>query len=258
MQRERLHCRRAVAASFTVLAASAPAPCAAIDYNLLVSPPAQGDSEICQSYSLAIALSLANNGTKYPIRNFDDLSELSSRLRFLVKKEKGDRTLSDRDDWKAAIEKATGGEYTLACEMFSSYEPFAQFLASKVARTLDSNPIKFTETTVSSPSRIYLASFNRINDSTYKAGHVVSILGQERVPGQENSTVPIPSPLALLVINSADKVGICSDMEPHYRTRYVGYTWWTKSYDLKYLRLDYVIGRDEAQQHPWKPRCAIR
>src|SRR5437879_6284600 len=85
----------------------------AIDYSVLLSPPPQSNAKSCQSYSLAVALALADSTGRYIIKSNDDLPILEGEIRLSIEKamKAAGRTESTRGDWKEAIEKLSFGDF---------------------------------------------------------------------------------------------------------------------------------------------------
>lgn len=229
-------CRFArVAASAFVLSLAHSQSAQSVDYKVLVKPPPQMNARSCQSYSLAVALALADASGRYPIKSSDDLQVLERTIRMAIEltMKLAGRTESTRDDWKRVIEQLSFGDFTVTGKQFAVYEDLVDFLDSQLAiKTKVGLPSLLTLT---SPTTVYLASFTQLNGSQYRLGHIVSIFGQEHLRGNVGQRLP------LLLINSAAKEEICAF--PPFPQRYFGYSGWTSDYALKYLRLDWIEKR---------------
>lgn len=204
----------------------------ALDYNFLLAPLPQADSYDCQSYQLAVALSMADDSGRFQILKTNEFRDMEANIRNLVVKSMGVNSSSTPEDWKHAVEQITFGEYSVDGKDFTTYEDLYHYLDSHVTiHNKDSNKIDLI---VNRPSVVYLVSVTELDGNTYRDGHILSVLGKD-----DTSKLPYSYQPSLLTINSADKYGICTLWGN--KTKYFGLIGWSKNYSLKRARLNWIV-----------------
>lgn len=201
------------------------------EMRLFLAPPAQSTNSTCQSYVLAVGLSLLDTSSftspQWSVQDETEFRRNEMLIRAAIEGEMGNRKISGRPDWIKALKKLTFGQYTLGEQQFTSMDDLANFLKDKApVKTKLEGQLPFL---IPHPSTTYFTSFRRIEHSTYREGHLVSIVGL-------NASLPARSNKApeLLLLNSAVKGDDNECLPAQFeKNRWFGSSSWVTDYEVK-------------------------
>lgn len=158
-----------IAASFSLAA-----PSAALD--LYVDTLPQSTSQTCQSYSAMLALA-ARKDPALPIDTFDELRAHENEFRKILTQIDPNGVYA-HTNWKLAMEKLTGGKYTLKIRYIPSITDW--MTAVRDATTMSSDIGAFMSTLSGGRMDVVLTSVKTIDGSTYggsTGSHIITVLG---------------------------------------------------------------------------------
>jgi hypothetical protein len=219
---------RVFVAFFLYLAATCPATSGPVDIVLDPSPQETGSD--CQSYSLALALSLNPNS---PIKA--DTPKALRNLEESIRAEIVDRAAGHepgRADWAFAVDTVTHGKLKLVSKSFAHLDDLMRFVGNLTQITAPSTlGLNLSAILVHTP---VLLSFTRIGNSIYPGGHIVTALGVDLPPASMGDNAHP----GLLMVNSAVKYKdnikrICAKSDLSDTDRYSATSTIVTNYDLK-------------------------
>lgn len=146
-------------------------PVAATDLFSDTKP--QSTTKTCQSYAAALALA-AKGDPQFPVNTFSELRNLETEFRGLASKD--GRNPYSHEVWVTAMEELTSGKYTF--ERKYTYNNIVDLLgAVKDNTTIDSDIDLLLARLSGSNFDVVLTSIYSMEDSNYKTGHIISLLG---------------------------------------------------------------------------------
>src|SRR5688572_19440560 len=233
-----LHCFLCRETWLLMLLAGKASAASIFDMELMLAPPAQSTNATCQSYVLAIALSMldtsrfttpqwrVNNAGEFRKNEINIRAEIEREMRRRLKRPLTRDDNSTRDDWTAVVKKITFGQFVLRQQNFVSLFELTEFLRQRLPERSSADPN--ATSIVPMPSTVYFTSFRRIEHSTY-AGHVVSIVGIDASNVRRSDQQP-----ALFVINSSVE-GDDNECLParEAQRRWFGSASWITDYEVK-------------------------
>lgn len=225
-------------AVFGVLALESANGADRFDLLLALAPPAQSRNNTCQSYVLALALSVLDTSSfASPRWSVDDVSHfrrnetlvraaLEREMKKDLKRELKAKDESTRPQWAAVVKQITFGQFRLKQEAFPTMFKMTEYLKDKVPVRSKANPLS----PFSLPPRttIYFTSFTRIGVDSYK-GHIASIVGLDSQQLRNPGRAPY-----LLLINSFVR-GDYNECLPEAdsKKRWFATTSWTDDYEFR-------------------------
>jgi hypothetical protein len=164
--------------------------------DIVLNPSPQEFENTCQSYSMALAVSLLPDSPLQANRA-SELRDLERRIRSALDA----RAINGgvRSDWRAALESATNGVFTLEVSEFAHVDQAMRFVAelTGVPNAGQLGPA-ISLTRIKTPAII---SFKRVAKSVYKGSHIITVFGVE-LPPKSMTDDATPE---LLLTNSAVK-----------------------------------------------------
>jgi hypothetical protein len=214
----------------------------AVTFDVLSSPPAQSTSSTCQSYSMAVGVSLLSL-SPFPIDSEVTMKEGENRIRAALIKACPSCKEFTRDHWKTALEAYSSNALTLGSKAFANVQQLYEFLYQNAVITQKAPLDPAFQVSISKPSIGYFLSVTELEGKTYASGHIVTVLGVDAPKASDPGYRP-----ALLILNSGNKnvpdqpvsdtqcIGWPGGMKP----KYVGSLTWVSNYTIKHNRLDWI------------------
>lgn len=204
----------------------------ASEYEFLMLPIDQLNDVDCQSYSLALALALADSEDKYaPLGSVYELALLEEYIWRDVETKKKKTVGSTWNQRKAVLMTVTAGEYSQQDLIRNTFSEVIDHIRRnlEVVELTDTNEILRLDR----PIQTTMLSVKRIGPDLYGNGHIITILGI----APDNASYQYVNP-PLLVVNSYVTGGTCrpvwsadADKRRHRYGQVDGYTGWIYDYE---------------------------
>ncbi|SPO69490.1 hypothetical protein [Pseudomonas sp. JV241A] len=214
-----------------------------LTFDVLNAPPAQSTSSTCQSYSMAVGVSLLSL-SPFLIDSEATMKESETRIRAVLKTTCPSCTEFNRDHWKMALEAYSSNKLTLGSKAFSNVPLLYEYLYQNAVITKKTPLDPALQVSISKPSTGFFLSVTELDGKIYPSGHVVTVLGVDAPKTSDPSYRP-----ALLILNSGNKNvpdqpvsdTQCIAWPDNGKPKYVGSLTWISNYTIKHNRLDWVI-----------------
>ncbi len=235
--------RKMIAISFFVVSISA----YGVSFDILTSPPVQSTNKTCQSYSIAVGVSLLAK-SPYLIDSEELIKESEGRIRYHLVSQCPTCTSYDRSHWQKAIAAYSSGQLKLVSKEFASHDLLYEYLYLNAPIKSKTQIHPAFMITLNKPSTGYFLSVTSMNGKKYESSHIVTVLGVDA----PNSSKPGHKP-PLLVLNSGDKnvpdrpfsSTQCIPWPENKKPKYIGSLSWVTDYTVNHSRLDWVDWADK-------------
>lgn len=227
---------------YVMLLSFFPLPAFSVAFDVLKDPPSQSTSKTCQSYSIAVGVSLLAQ-SPYLIDSEETMKDSEGRIRSNLVSICPACTEFDRGHWQKAISMYSSNQLKLASKEFASHDILYEYL-------YQNSPIKSKtpldpalQITIEKPSLGFFLSVTSMNGKKYASSHIVTVLGVDA----PNSSKPGHKP-ALLVLNSGDKNvpdkpfsdTQCIPWPKNKKPKYIGSLSWVTDYTINHSRIDWI------------------
>lgn len=232
-----------LAIAFVLLPLFSSAAAVGVTFDVLNAPPAQSTSSTCQSYSMAVGVSLLSL-SPFLIDSEATMKESETRIRAALKTTCPSCTVFNRDHWKLALEAYSSNKLTLGSKTFSNMPLLYEYLYQNAAITQKTPLDPALQVSISKSSIGFFLSVSELDGKKYPSGHVVTILGVDAPKTSNPGYRP-----ALLILNSGSKNvpdqpvsdTQCIAWPDNGKPKYVGSLTWVSNYIIKHNRLDWVV-----------------